>query len=181
MIPERKSTPADVFLTVLFTVIVVGGCAADRWATSSPALVNSVQVPQNQFDAVWERSVAVLNDLHFTIARESKLEGVIETDYRAGSGLLEPWHQDSVGLAARMESTLQSIRRRVLVNFTNSAEGAVIVNVRALRELEDVPGPTATYAGGATFNEADPLTRDLDQVLGQSGASRWLPRGTDPR
>ena len=38
----------------------------------------------------------------------------------------------------------------------------------------------AVYEGGATFSENQPLNRDLDQVVGQSGPSRWLPVGRDP-
>lgn len=131
-------------------------------------------------DPTWERAVSVLHRHHFLIARESKLEGVIETEYRAGSGLLEPWHPDSVGLDNRLESTLQSIRRKVVISFTQSGIDQLLVAVQVHKEVEDVPGPTATYAAGATFSESNVLDRDLDQVLGQSAPSRWLPRGRDP-
>ena len=133
-----------------------------------------------RYDLIWERAVAVLNNYHFVIARESKLEGVIETQYRAGSNLLEPWHHDSVGYASKLESTLQSIRRRVVVTFQNTADNMLIVSVRADKQIEDVPGLAANYEGGATFRDSDPLQRDLDQVVGQSGPSRWISRGTDP-
>lgn len=140
---------------------------------------NTVQISADQRDAVWERAVSVLNRNHFQIARESKLEGLIETDYRAGSGLLEPWHPDSIGLQARVESTLQSIRRRVIVLTQSAAPGLMTVSVRVDKEIEDLPGLAATYEGGATFSEAQPLNRDLTQVTGQSGPSRWVPLGRD--
>ena len=141
---------------------------------------NAIEISADRYDLMWERTVAVLNDFHFSIARESKIEGIIETDYRAGSNLLEPWHHDSVGFENRLESTVQSIRRRVIVTFQTSSPGMVVVNVRVDKEIEDVPGLAANYEGGATFAEAQPLQRDLDQVVGQVGASRWLHRGTDP-
>ena len=155
----------------------VSGCVSPPPVTVSN--VGQLQFPADQRDAIWERAVRVLNRNHFQVVRESKLEGVIETDYRAGSGLLEPWHQDSVGYASRLESTLQSIRRRVIVTVQSGAAGMMTVTVRVDKELEDLPGLAANYEGGATFPEADPLNRDLTQVVGQSGPSRWLPVGRD--
>ena len=129
---------------------------------------------------MWERTVHVLNENHFLVARESKLEGVIETEYRAGSNLLEPWHPDSVGFDNRLESTLQSIRRKVTVSFGQSGTDQILVSVRVDKEIEDLPGLAATYEGGASFPESDPLSRDLSQVIGQTSPSRWLPLGRDP-
>jgi hypothetical protein len=48
------------------------------------------------------------------------------------------------------------------------------------KEIEDVPGLAANYEGGATFSESQPLNRDLSQVVGQTGPSRWIPVGRDP-
>ena len=141
---------------------------------------NALLIPSTGIDATWERAVSVLHRNHFLIARESKLEGIIETEYRAGSNILEPWHPDSVGLDNRLESTLQSIRRKVVISFGQSGTEQLMVSVQVHKEIEDVPGPTATYAGGATFPESDVFDRDLDQVVGQSSPSRWLSRGRDP-
>ena len=168
-------------LLLITTVSLLSGCLSARpLASNASPAVSSVQIASSDLDAVWERTIAVLNDHHFQVARESKLEGVIETHYRAGSNLLEPWNPDSIGLENRMESTLHSIRRKVFVTFVTTSPGMVTVSVRADREIEDVPGLTATYEGGATFREAEPLDRDLTQTLGQSAPSRWLYRGTDP-
>ncbi len=56
----------------------------------------------------------------------------------------------------------------------------MMVNVRVDKEIEDVPGLAANYEGGATFADNDPLNRDLNQVVGQSSPSRWIPLGRDP-
>ncbi|MCP4176100.1 MAG: hypothetical protein GY758_35615 [Fuerstiella sp.] len=165
---------------VLLAVITASGCLSGTLPGRTLQGANAIQVPVERYDLIWERAVAVLNNYHFVIARESKLEGVIETQYRAGSNLLEPWHHDSVGYASKLESTLQSIRRRVVVTFQNTADNMLIVSVRADKQIEDVPGLAANYEGGATFRDSDPLQRDLDQVVGQSGPSRWISRGTDP-
>ena len=165
---------------VLVGMISATGCLSGTLPSQTLQGSNAIQVPVDRYDLIWERAVAVLNNYHFIIARESKLEGVIETQDRAGSNLLEPWNHDSVGYANRLESTLQSIRRRVVVTFQNTADNMLVVSVRVDKEIEDVPGLAANYEGGATFRDSDPLQRDLDQVVGQSGPSRWLPRGSDP-
>ena len=146
----------------------------------APAVGGSVIQVSADRDSLWEHAVVVLHRNHFQVARESKLEGVIETQYRGGSNLLEPWHPDSVGRANRLESTLQSIRRRVNVSMQSSGLGLMTVSVRVDKEIEDLPGLAANYEGGATFQESQPFTRDLDQVVGQSGPSRWLSSGRDP-
>ncbi len=166
-------------------IAVLGLIAACPGCLSSPPKAgmaggSTLQVADGQRDALWERAVVVLNRNHFQVARESKLEGIIETEYRGGANILEPWHPDSVGFLNRMESTLQSIRRRVTINMQSSGAGTMLVNVRVDKEIEDLPGLAANYEGGATFPEYQPLNRDLDQVVGQSGPSRWLPVGRDP-
>ena len=167
--------PSHVIL--LLMAILNAGCVSTS-GREAPR-TNALLIPLSSTDATWERAVSVLHRNHFLIARESKLEGIIETEYRAGSNVLEPWHSDSVGLDNRLESTLQSIRRKVIISFAQSGADQLMVSVQAHKEIEDVPGPTATYAGGATFSESEFFDRDLNQVLGQSSPSRWLPRGRD--
>jgi hypothetical protein len=171
-IPRPSVTAAASFL------LCAGCLSAPPVAATGGA--STIQVSDAYRDSLWERAVVVLNRNHFQVARESKLEGIIETEYRGGSGILEPWHPDSVGLSNRMESTLQSIRRRVLIDMQSLGSGVMTVNVRVDKELEDLPGLAANSEGGATFSENQPLNRDLNQVVGQSGPSRWISIGRDP-
>lgn len=129
-------------------------------------------------EAVWERVVNVLHSYKFQIARENKLDGVIETEYKPGASVVEFWHPETVGLRNRMESTLQSIRRRVFVTVS-PAEGGFLVTLEAFKELEDLVGLAANSAGGATFQESTPLQRDLELVVGQTTPSGWIPQGRD--
>ena len=162
----------------LLVFLLTTGCVST--SSRETPRTNGLLIPLSSIDATWERAVSALHRNHFLIARESKLEGIIETEYRAGSNILEPWHPDSVGLNNRLESTLQSIRRKVVISFVQSGTDQLMVSVQVYKEIEDVPGPTPTYAGGATFSESNVFDRDLDQVIGQSSPSRWLPRGRDP-
>jgi hypothetical protein len=165
-----------VLLLVCLTGLIGPGCQTPPIAAMSVS--NPVFVPVEQHVVVWEEAVEVLHDLHFLAVRENRLDGTIETEYRVGSGLVEPWHHDSVGLENRLESTLQSIRRKMIVTVT-PAPGGHWVSVEALKELEDVPGLAANSAGGATFQESRPLQRDLDVVVGQTAPSGWLLLGRD--
>lgn len=164
---------------LLWCFLLCSGCLSSP--PKAPAVGSSmIQVSADYRDSLWEHAIVVLHRNHFQVARESKLEGVIETQYRGGSNILEPWHHDSVGLENRLESTLQSIRRRVNVSMQSSGAGLMTVSVRVDKEIEDLPGLAANYEGGATFQESQPFTRDLDQVVGQTGPSRWLSIGRDP-
>lgn len=164
-----------LLITVVLPLIATG-CQA---VPTAPAVGHGpIFVPGNDYEVAWERAVDVLHDYRFHIAREGKLDGVIETEYKVGAGVFEPWHHDSVGVENRLESTLQSIRRRVFVRIV-PADGGFLVSVEAHKELEDLPGLAANTAGGATFQEHAPLERDLSLVVGQTAPSGWIPQGRD--
>ncbi len=158
-----------------------GGCATPLGGQSQfiqpPA---PIYVPAADSTRVWERIVEVLHEFHFTIAREDRRAGVIETDTKPGASVLEPWHRDTVDRAQRWESTLQSIRRRVVVSFQPAGDGGNFIQVRVDKEIEDLPGPNTNAAGPATLSDNSTLQRNLDRVVGSSRESTWLPRGQDP-
>lgn len=163
-------------------VCLLAGCAGLQpgWYGGNQPAANHLIVSNPNQEVVWERTVDVLHEYLFTIARESKQAHIIETEYKTGSGLLEPWHADSIGIDNQLESTFQSIRRKVIVYITPAENGAgYIVSVEAFKELEDLEGLAANSQGGATFQEATPLQRDLNLVVGQSRPSGWIPKGRD--
>jgi hypothetical protein len=155
----------------------LSGCAMGRPMVMS----NPVFVPAGNEDAAWERTVDVVHD-YFDIERENRIigsqPGVIETRYRIGASLLEPWHRDSQGFENRLESSLQSIRRKAIVSVT-PAQGGYLVGIEVFKEIEDLPGIANNTAGGATFAQTSPLRRDLDLVTGQSSPSGWVALGHD--
>ena len=167
-------------------VCLAAGCAASPWSVpvqtqpaSNPFLLPVVVSPQNT-ERTWERCVDVLHQYKFRIERENRAAGTIETSYKVGSGLLEPWHHDSAGFSQRLESTLQSIRRRVIVRvMPDDADAGYLVGVEAFKEREDLAGPAANSPGGATFNEYADGNEDLSDAVGQAGPSAWIPLGRD--
>jgi hypothetical protein len=158
-------------------VTTLTGCHSMPFGASGP-VTNPIQVRANNYDLVWERTIDTLHKYHFEIARENRLSGEIETVYRTGANIFEPWHFDAANAKERVEGTLQSIRRKVLVHITQ-VEGGYLVSVEAFKELEDLPGLAANSPGGATFQESKPLQRNLNLVVGQTAPSGWIAKGRD--
>ena len=169
--------PALLLLVLVMTGLITGCSMTSGWRGHQQAS-NPIFIPSGNHEMVWERTVDVLHDYPFEIAHENKLDGVIETKYKTGSGLTEPWHKETIGFENRLESTLQSIRRRVFINITPVEDG-FLLGVEAHKELEDLVGVAAGSQGGATFHESAPLQRELDLVVGQSTPSGWIPQGRD--
>lgn len=161
----------------ILILLLVAGCRSFGIAPTAAAPEPFFVAATDQ-ETVWEQVVDVLHDYPFEIARENKLDGVIETRYKIGASLAEPWHQDSVGFENRLESSLQSIRRKVFVTMTPT-EGGYIVTVQADKEIQNLNIPRANSVGGATFQENQPLHRDLDAVLGVPPGNGWSHRGRD--
>ena len=160
-------------MAILFAAL--NGCASIqnyRAPVSNPVFVRS-----NNPEDAWERTVDVVHNYLFEIERENKLGGVLETRYKTGAGVLEPWHRDSVGADNRLESTLQSIRRKAYVSVT-PVQGGYLVGVEAHKELEDV-AKAANLQGAATFLDDGILQRDLNAVVGQATPSGWVSKGRD--
>lgn len=155
------------------------GCnTAQISPVAATGISNPIAVRAQNPDLLWEQTIDVLHRFSFEIEREDRLTGVIETEYSTGSSCLEPWRHDSVGHENRLESTLQSIRRKVRVRLGH-ADGSYVVSVEAYKEKEDLPGLAANSPGAATFRESAPLERDLNPVVGQTTASGWIPVGRD--
>ena len=125
-------------------------------------------------------------DDYFKIEREEPVRligdvltaGRIDTFPTVGATIFEPWRGDSVGRQERVESTLQSIRRRAEVRVT-PVTGGYEVDVVVLKELEDLLWPEHATAGAATFRYDDTLTRVVNLELGQDTNLGWIPQGRD--
>ena len=162
-------------LLAISIIATTFGCATVPGTAATVS--NPVFVRANNHEEAWERTVDVVHDYLFEIERENKLGGVLETRYKTGANLFEPWHRDSIGARNRAESTLQSIRRKAFLSLT-PVEGGFMVGVEAHKELEDV-ARAANSVGPATFLDNSPLQRDLNPVVGQATPSGWIPRGRD--
>lgn len=157
------------------------GSSAQFPTANAQPIAGPLYVGTTNEELVWERAVDVLHDFNFQIERENRLGKVIQTSPKVGASLFEPWHKDAVGFNSRLEGTLQSVRRTVQISMQPDDQGTgYVVNVAAYKEREDLPGIAANSPGAATFEESQPLSRDLNPVVGQTAPSKWIPAGRDP-
>ena len=136
---------------------------------SAPLLVTGNE------ELVWERAIDVLHEFQFEIGRENRVGRIIETVPKTGSGVLEPWQPDSVGLDNRWESTLQSIRRIVQVSVQpdDNLRGYV-VSVAAHKEID---GTCRASRGIRRGRQPFPKARRCTAISIQWWASRQLRSG----
>ena len=166
-------------VTLVALALVTGwGCATITPPAAGPVGTTAIIVPGPMTETTWERTVDALHAFHFSIEKENRLAGTIQTNYLTGAGLLEPWHHDSVTLGNRIESSLQPIRRRAIVTLT-PGENGVRVAVEVIKERENPRGPTRHATGVANYPENRPVQRDLDVVLGESTPPGWITLGRD--
>jgi hypothetical protein len=160
---------------------------------------SSVIVPAINRDVMWDQLVDIVDD-YFEIDQEVRVKlvgneltpGRIDTFPVTGATLLEPWRKDSVNFHERLESTLQSIRRRAYVGVTPVEQGFQ-VDITVTKELEDVPRPIKASAGAATFRFDSSLDRDTEfdadpyrmpgdpaRPIGPRAVTAgWIPLGRD--
>ena len=143
-----------------------------------PSVVeNPLLVPAGDFEFVWQQTVEVLDE-YFDISSENRVDGRIETYPQVSATLLEPWRRDAVGCRDRLENTLQTYRRRALVQLAQSQSGFTI-HIEVLRELEDLPHPAYANTGDAIFRTEMALHRE-QQVIGPLPVTRgWIQEGRD--
>lgn len=147
---------------------------------------NPLAIPQADRDLVWDQIVDVV-DNYFDVEREDRVRlegnvltvGRIDTVPEPGSTFLEVFKGDSATPYEKLESTLQSIRRRALVQVVPTESG-YLVDVAVYKELEDVPQPELATAGRATLRHDTSNRRTLPGGGEQPATQGWIPLGRDP-
>jgi hypothetical protein len=175
----RRRPHSAIVLVAALVLCGLSGCVGPQISATPQCLPNPVFVPASDYSVVWENAVDVMHSLQLPIERESKLDGIIETDYKVGAGLLEPWHQDAVSMTDRLEGSFQSIRRRAVMSITPT-QGGFLVGVEVIKELENPGKLIINSPGHSTFQENTPLQRDLNVVIGPSTPDGWIQQGRDP-
>ncbi|MBS0211517.1 MAG: hypothetical protein JSS27_21450 [Planctomycetes bacterium] len=169
---------------LLAGVASLAGCRMFSTPPPPTPLDNPMRVYAPSSDALWDHVVDVVDD-YFTIEKEDRprrigdvlTAGRIDTFPQVGATLLEPWLGDSADSYQRLESTLQTMRRRAVVQVI-PADGAYLVEVQVFKELEDLIRPElATNAAG--FRVDNSLQRVEHLVVGQPPTVGWIPQGRD--
>jgi hypothetical protein len=179
------------FVLVALAVFAVSGCLVGPpagppvWPPTTVLYDNPVLLPVNDHELVWETVVDVVDD-YFKIKEEKPvrviggtlIEGWLDTFPSVSSTMFEPWRHDSVGPCEKLQSTLQSMRRRAKVRVI-PAQGGYFVDVAVFEELEDVVQPAHATAGAATFRNDSSLTRVVSPIHEQPITKGWIPKGRD--
>lgn len=176
-------------LIALAAAVGIGGCGqlSYRLKKSRPSafVPNPLELPPAADDFVWSQVIDSIDD-YFRIAREQPvqnsdgiiLDGRVETAYQVGGSLLEPWRKDSTAGFEKLQSSLQSIRRRAIITVRPQGAGYT-VEVIVQKDLEDTDrSQYATETTSARRHDGTIVRRndgydDSPQTLG------WIPLGRD--
>ncbi|MEZ6066071.1 MAG: hypothetical protein R3B90_10265 [Planctomycetaceae bacterium] len=184
--PESRTSwrPIALLLMLISSGPGIVGCARLPVIRGNSApMPNPLTVQAGNDEVLWERTIDVLHEYHFSIERENRVAGVIETAPLVGASLLEPWHKDSVGFVSRLESSLQSVQRKVVVTFIPAdgvgETGRYQILIQVFKEREDVRSAEVVSPGGATFLESDPLAINLDPTVAPADGRQMIQLGRD--
>jgi hypothetical protein len=188
-ISRQRSGLGLRWIVICGLALLSAGCGqlAYRLGTDIPPqyVPNPLDLPPVPADFLWSQVVDAVDDV-FRISREQPvvnqpgaiLEGRLETSYKVGGSILEPWRKDSSPGFERLQSTLQSIRRRAIVHVRPHSNG-YSVEIIVQKDLEDTDRTqyaTETTAGqrhdGSRTSRVDDFD-DNPQTLG------WIPLGRD--
>jgi hypothetical protein len=172
-------------------------------------VANPLRVPVADREFAFEQIVAVIEEF-FKIQHEEPVrvagdiltEGRIDTYPEISATLLEPWRGDTVTFRDKLESTLQTYRRRAFVRIMPD-QGSFFVELTVIKELEDLRRPQMAI-GAAVFDKqnttldrvSEPLPGQPDvppfatatsvaqsPLSGRQSAppapSNWIPQGRD--
>jgi len=174
---------------LLVLVTLFAGCGRLPFMRHPPPmpvfLDNPLLMPTNDPDFLWDQLVDAL-DNYFRIDREERLkiigdnvtEGRLETFPVTGATYLEPWRGDSAPGYERLQSTLQSIRRRASARVT-PGQGGYLVEIIVTKELEDLYQPEQATVGGSTLRHDGSVVRTEARPGGGPATLGWIAIGRD--
>jgi hypothetical protein len=176
------------WMALLCCGICLPGCMSGRWgpqpyhqvAPIEHVYENPLYLAQGQdsYYDVFRQVYDVAND-YFDIAYSNIQAGRIEGKPKVTAGFWDAVMLDWHSKPELIESTLQTIRRRVEITIAPAECGGYFVDVKVYKELEDLPQPTHASAGGAVIRFDNPLERVPDVVDSPYLTKGWIPFGRD--
>jgi hypothetical protein len=137
------------------------------------------QGPQPEvYDKVFQKALDIVDDF-WEIAYTNRYEGRIETQPGVAPGILQPWKPGSPDFFQRVLADLQSIRHRCIVLISTADEGGYYIDVKVLKELEDMPAPVRATAGSASFRMNSTIERQFEVIEQPLYEANWIPIGRD--
>lgn len=169
---------------VVWALASASGCAALH-KQERPMLNNPIAIPASRCDFVWDQIVDVV-DNYFDIQTEQRVRevgailtvGRIDTAPKTGATCFEPWRGDAADKYERLHGTLQTLRRRAVVQVIPGVD-VYQIEVVVYKELEDLQRPEGSTAGSATFRTDSSFVRVEEPVGVQPTTKGWIPLGRD--
>jgi len=185
--PARRGVFTWPLVCVVLLSLTGCGSLLYRFHSQPPQyyVPNPLTLPPAEDMFVWLQVVDVVDD-YFRIRSEQPvqnrgnmiLEGRLETSYRIGASLAEPWRKDSTAGFERLQSTLQSIRRRALV-FVRPVGAGYEVEVVVQKELEHTDRSLDATDGTAITSRDNTVSRRDDDRTHGPITLGWIPLGRD--
>lgn len=169
-------------------VILAAGCSTGP-LQENPVLIrpdlvvpqeNPLYIPQGPgaYPRVFEKVLDVVDDF-WEIAYTNRYEGRIETQPSIAPGIEQPWKPGSPDFYQRLLAYFQSIRHRCIVLITTADDGGYFIDVKVLKELEDLPAPMRATAGAASFRMNSTIERQFEVIEQPVFEANWIPIGRD--
>ena len=182
---RRLALTATLTVALLCSLAMMAGCGRLLHQVVPPSppttlTVNPAMLPAVNPDFLWLQIVDTVDD-YFRIRNEQPLNGIdgsLETTYRIGASILEPWNRDSTSGFERLQSTLQSIRRKAIVNV-RAAQSGYSIEVVVLKEIEDVDQSQGASEGSIATRHDGTVTRSDEVFQGEPLTLGWIPLGRD--
>jgi hypothetical protein len=188
--PIFFQTIARCTLFAGLTLLILGpGCKrlAYRLDRSPPQqfIPNPLELPPLDDQFVWMQVIDTVDD-YFRISREQPvqnsnnflLDGRVETSYRVGASMLQPWRKDSTAGFEAVQSSLQSIRRKATVTVRPNG-AAYTVEVIVQKDLEDTDRTQYATETTATRRHDGTVIRQIGGSVDAPQTLGWISLGRD--
>lgn len=148
-------------------------------------VANPAHIGEVDPDFLWRQVVDAVDD-YFRIDKEQPvrrdnmnwLEGSLTT-YPVVSGTsLEPWRNDASRGFERLQSTIQTIRRKATVRIIPEVSG-YLVDIQVMKEQEDVDQSQFSTAGASTQRHDGSIVRHENQLRQTPVTLGWYEIGRD--
>jgi hypothetical protein len=145
----------------------------------NPILVSPGQPTPSSYREVFEKCVDVLDD-YFALLPPNAYDGRITTQPRIAPGYEQFWKIGNPDPRQRLFATLQTVRQTATIEIRAGDRGGYLVYVVVERELEDLPRPTRSLVGNATFQEQQTVDRTVEVITPETvTAGGWFKIGRD--
>lgn len=178
-------TPRTVWLAA--AALWLSGCSTGP-LQDNPLLIRIGAVPQENplylpygpesYAKLYEKALDLLDDI-WEIAYADRFTGRIETHPAIAPGVEQPWRPGSPDFRQRLLAFLQTIRHRCILNISLAENGGYYVEIKVLKELEDLPVPMRSTAGQASFRINSTIERQFEVIEPPIYEPFWMPIGRD--